>query len=220
MSARTHQLIPNLTRRGSFILFEGCDRSGKTTQSKLLVKKLKSLNVNAKLMSFPDRETESGRLLDKYLSNSIEVCSNEYIHLLFALNRWEAFTKMKTLLEEGTTLVVDRYSYSGIAYSVAKGLKFDWCLNSEKGLLLPDHVFFLYVDAKTLATRKDFGQEIYDTEKFQKNVSDVFHSICRNENNWTLIDGSLSINFIDAIIGCKILGIVENTKYKPIKYIS
>lgn len=34
---------------------------------------------------------------------------------------------METQLKSGTTLVVDRYSYSGVAFSSAKGLDFEWC---------------------------------------------------------------------------------------------
>lgn len=34
---------------------------------------------------------------------------------------------METKLKSGTTLIVDRYSYSGVAFSSAKGLDIDWC---------------------------------------------------------------------------------------------
>jgi dTMP kinase len=34
---------------------------------------------------------------------------------------------METQLKNGTTLVVDRYSYSGVAFSSAKGLDIEWC---------------------------------------------------------------------------------------------
>lgn len=57
---------------------------------------------------------------------------------------------MQKLLEGGTHLIVDRYVYSGIAYSAAKGnrhLTREWCSPAEQGLLAPDAVFFLQVDA-------------------------------------------------------------------------
>lgn len=34
---------------------------------------------------------------------------------------------MESKLKSGTTLVVDRYSYSGVAFSAAKGLDVEWC---------------------------------------------------------------------------------------------
>ena len=54
-------------------------------------------------------------------------------------------------LETGESIVSDRYAYSGVCYSVAKGLNFDWCLGADRGLLRPDLVFYINLSAKTLA---------------------------------------------------------------------
>lgn len=77
----------------------------------------------AKYINFPDRTTKSGELINAFLTNQQEF-SDETIHLLFTLNRWEAKCSMENLLKSGTTLIVDRYSYSGVAYSAAKGFIF------------------------------------------------------------------------------------------------
>ena len=53
---------------------------------------------------------------------------------------------MKEKLDAGINLVLDRYSYSGTAYTSAKGIDYDWCMNSEKGLLKPDIIVYLTVD--------------------------------------------------------------------------
>lgn len=71
-------------------------------------------------MHFPSRTTEIGSTINSYLKNSKEL-NDQVIHLLFSANRWEFLKEMQDLLNAGTTLVVDRYSYSGVAYSVAKG---------------------------------------------------------------------------------------------------
>ena len=42
------------------------------------------------------------------------------IHLLFAANRWEAAANIRKKLAEGVTIVCDRYSYSGVAFTSAK----------------------------------------------------------------------------------------------------
>lgn len=47
--------------------------------------------------------------------------SDEAIHLLFSANRWERANNIMKLLEAGTTLIVDRYCYSGVAFSASKG---------------------------------------------------------------------------------------------------
>lgn len=45
-----------LVNRGALIVFEGCDRSGKTTQCKKLVEALKMLNIPAEYMNFPSKQ--------------------------------------------------------------------------------------------------------------------------------------------------------------------
>ena len=63
---------------------------------------------------------------------------------------------MEALLKRGVHLIVDRYSYSGVAYSAAKGLPHlsrQWCSSMEQGLLAPDAVFFLHVDAEAARAR-------------------------------------------------------------------
>lgn len=106
--------------RGALIVIEGVDRSGKSTQCKKLVHSLEKINIKSKLITFPDRTTETGKVIDEYLRNKERKLSDEAIHLLFAANRWENYEKMKSLLHDGVTLVVDRYSYSGIVFSAAK----------------------------------------------------------------------------------------------------
>ena len=43
------------------------------------------------------------------------------VHELFSLNRWECKNDIEHLLASGTTLIVDRYAYSGVVYTAAKG---------------------------------------------------------------------------------------------------
>lgn len=113
-------------------------------------------------MNFPDRTTECGALINSFLTNKQEF-DGETIHLLFTINRWEAMKKMEKLLKDGVTLIVDRYSYSGVAFSAAKGLDLEWCKAPEKGLLKPDLVFLLDLPSHALANRGGFGDERYVT---------------------------------------------------------
>lgn len=107
-------------KRGAFIVLEGVDRAGKSTQAKKLVESLNKKRIPAELIAFPDRTTHTGKLISEYLSDSNYKLNDFAIHLLFTANRWENVDKMKKLLAEGTTLIVDRYSYSGVAFSAAK----------------------------------------------------------------------------------------------------
>ena len=70
-------------------MFEGCDRSGKTTVCKKLVEyfNLKQKET-AIFMRFPDRSTEVGIAINSYLKGQRNL-DDHVIHLLFSANRWE-----------------------------------------------------------------------------------------------------------------------------------
>jgi dTMP kinase len=106
--------------RGKFIVFEGLDRSGKSTQTKLLTEYL-SQRSNTELIGFPNRQSEIGSMINKYLTSQVEV-SHQAIHLLFSANRWESMADIEKKLSSGINICCDRYYYSGVAYSTAKGL--------------------------------------------------------------------------------------------------
>ena len=74
--------------RGAFILFEGVDRCGKTTQARRLVGALNDAGKAAVFMNFPDRATAIGRQISAYLSSAEEL-DDRAVHLLFSANRWE-----------------------------------------------------------------------------------------------------------------------------------
>ncbi|KAL2148439.1 hypothetical protein VTH82DRAFT_2359, partial [Thermothelomyces myriococcoides] len=75
--------------RGALVVLEGLDRSGKTTQVKLLEQRFVELGRKVKVMRFPDRTTPIGRMIDSYLKSQVEM-EDHVIHLLFSANRWEA----------------------------------------------------------------------------------------------------------------------------------
>ena len=96
---------------------------------------------------------------------------------------WFFRDEIKQLLESGFTVIADRYYYSGIAYSYAKGLDLEWCKSCEDGLLKPDVVFFLDISPQIAQTRGNYGQEIFENVQFQERVSNAYR-ILYNENKW------------------------------------
>ena len=87
-------------KRGCFILFEGVDRCGKTTQCQRLVEFLKKEGRSVEFMRFPERSTVIGKTINSYLTNGIDM-NDEAIHLLFSANRWELSTQIKEKLAVG-----------------------------------------------------------------------------------------------------------------------
>ena len=129
-----------------------------------------------------DRATPIGQSIDAYLKGASQA-EDHAIHLLFAANRWEASQEIRTkILEAGTTLVVDRYSYSGAVYSAAKlrpDLSLEWAWSQEVGLPRPDVVVFLTVSAGVAAKRGGFGEERYETDLMQGRVRGMFEELWR-----------------------------------------
>lgn len=135
--------------RGAFVLLEGVDRCGKTTQCGLLLKHLVTLGVAAAAMRFPDRTTSVGQLINGYLASGQDL-DDRAVHLLFSANRWEAAPKLRETLASGKTIVCDQYAYSEVAFSSSKKfedkndeLTIDWCKSPDLGLPAPDVVIFL-----------------------------------------------------------------------------
>lgn len=177
--------------RGALIVFEGCDRSGKSTQCNLLLKSLEEKGHSVKLLKFPDRTTVIGKMIDDYLSCKKEV-DDHAVHLLFSANRWENVQMMKDLLFSGTTVLVDRYAYSGVAFTAAKqGFDIEWCKCSDMGLPRPDAVLYLTLSSEAAAKRGGFGVERYEQTDFQKKVAANFDKL--KDEDWRVIDADKSV---------------------------
>ena len=183
--------MKGLRSRGAFIVFEGCDRSGKTTQVQRVIKHLNEGSGDktevAKMMRFPDRTTQIGQMIDRYLKGSANL-DDHVIHLLFSTNRWEKVADLRKTLESGTHVIVDRYAFSGVAFSGAKpNLSMEWCRQSDRGLPKPDLVCFLDVSAEEAAKRGGFGDERYEKAEFQQKVRQNYN-LMMDPEYWTTID--------------------------------
>lgn len=205
-------------KRGVFILFEGIDRCGKSTQSALLAKYLATRPTKnndsqqqdgddghsaAELIRFPDRTSTIGTLINSYLASTTDM-SDQTIHLLFSANRWEAAKGLENKLKKGQHLVCDRYAYSGVAFSSAKGLSLDWCKAGDVGLPAPDCVIYLDMPVEDAAKRGNFGEERYEKIDFQLKVRDRFMSLMKEDEQrlpWYLLDARKSIEELQAEVG-------------------
>ncbi|KAF2665458.1 thymidylate kinase [Microthyrium microscopicum] len=174
--------------RGIFIVIEGLDKAGKSTQCARLVANIRDkLNKPVVQMRFPDRTTPTGKMINDYLKGDTEV-DDHTIHLLFSANRWEAAPRIRELLLNGTSVVVDRYYWSGIVYSLAKerdDLTFKWARGCDIGLPMPDRCFFLDLDP-TLARQRGggYGEERYEKEAVQLKVREKFEFVFKKEDHY------------------------------------
>ncbi|KAK9099615.1 hypothetical protein Syun_026660 [Stephania yunnanensis] len=199
----------NVNVRGALIVLEGLDRSGKTSQCSRLHSYLAEQGIPAELWRFPDRNTCVGQMISSYLANKSQL-DDQAVHLLFSANRWEKRSLMENKLKSGTTLIVDRYSYSGVAFSSAKGLDIEWCKAPERGLLAPDLVLYLDISPEEAAKRGGYGGERYEQLEFQRQVSQQYRIL--RDGTWKIIDACLPVEDVekqlrklvfDCIIACR-----------------
>ncbi|KAG2487939.1 hypothetical protein HYH03_013518 [Edaphochlamys debaryana] len=98
---------------------------------------------------------------------------------------------MLRLLASGTTLVLDRYSYSGVAYTAAKGvghLDTSYCRSVEVGLPAADLVVLMRLSAEEGAARGGYGQERYEKLDFQRKVAEQFAALV--DGQWLGVDAT------------------------------
>lgn len=198
-------MASNTNPRGHLIVFEGLDRSGKSTQCTKLVEHLRSQGKNVFHQRFPDRTTVIGQMINNYLSGASQQ-EDHAIHLLFSANRWEAAETIKRHIEAGTTVVVDRYYYSGCVYSAAKQnptMDLAWCRHPEVGLPRPDLCLFLDISAEDAAKRGGFGTERYEKQEMQDRVRDLFAELRTHHNEGediVVVDASGSVEEVEKAI--------------------
>ncbi len=193
--------------RGMLIAVEGGDRGGKSTQCARIVEHLNAGGESAELFKFPDRTTPIGALIDAYLQCKIEVAAAA-VPLLFSANRWECAERLEALLSSGTHVVLDRYAYSGVAYSAARGLPLAWCKAPDAGLPQPDLVLEVVLPDEERTTRAGFGGERYEQDEMQRAVALRFAELRGAEIAsgvaWVPVDGtgdiaSVSGRVLDAL---------------------
>merc|ERR1719383_262168 len=204
-------------KRGSLIIFEGVDRCGKTTQVKKLSERLTEKGHSIYTTRFPERTSEIGQMINAYLQNNKNL-SDQAVHLLFSANRWEYDQILQEKLKSGTTVIIDRYAFSGVAFSAAKGLDLDWCKAPDRGLPKPDMVIQLTVDQNCAQGRGGFGEERYETTDFQSQVRKLYATLEeQNSDIWRRVDGSGTIEQVTEKLSDIVLEVMKSEKTAEIE---
>lgn len=203
-------------KRGLFIVVEGLDRSGKTTQCQHLLEHLQAIDHTVRYQKFPDRSTGTGQMINSYLTNQ-STQSDHAIHLIFSANRWEAINSITAQLKQGTTIIVDRYSFSGAVYSAAKklpGLDLDWAWACEVGLPKPDLVLFLDISEEKAAERGGYGEERYEKEDMQRTVRKLFSQLFQRLEGQGLVVKKIDAGDSVEVVSGRVVGAVEESDRK------
>lgn len=176
--------------KGKIIVFEGIDKAGKTTQAKLLEKKLGRKCVR---IDFPDYSTPVGKEIRQFLDGKRDY-PDEVKMMLLSANRWERKDAIEKIVGKGTTVIMNRYYQSNLVYGVSKGLKLDWLLSLDKGMPKADLVIVIDIKPKTLVRR---SKNVVDT--FEKDLELIRlvkknYRILAKKFKWRFVEGEKSVD--------------------------
>ncbi len=181
---------------GKFIVFEGIDGAGKTTQTKLLAEKINAAGGSPVLTAEPT-ELESGKMLRRILGGEIKKSDCE-IATLFTLDRIahnkDPENGIEALLEAGHTVICDRYYYSTLAYQ-GSVTSYPWVrsLNLDcPEIRRPDLCIFLDLTPEQSLERISNGREkleIFENLETLTRVRESFFSVLTDlDDNIAVLD--------------------------------
>ena len=186
-------LLGSPRMRGLFVTFEGIDRSGKTTQARMLVSALGSDALGVR----EPGGTPAGEKVRDLLKDAAVPLGSEAEALLFAAARAEIVEKViRPALFEGKVVVSDRFLDSSLAYQGgARGLGVDEVERINRfatGGLLPDLTFLLDLPPSTAATRTGESDRFEDEgAALQEAVLDTYSRlIAEDPGRWRRIDAT------------------------------
>jgi len=192
-----------MSKRGRFIVFEGIDGAGKSTQISKLAAKLKKEGRKVFETFEPTLSVTGGSLRDA-LSGNYKRSSTELAAMFLAdrvFHNVNEKTGIKQALEKGYDVISDRYYYSSFAYQgIDSDLKWVMDMNLNcPDIIKPDLCIFLDLDAQSSKSRIDSNRatvEIFEETEIlnsiRKRFFDVF-GILKNENI-CIIDASHGID--------------------------
>lgn len=187
---------------GSFILFEGIEGSGKTTQARMLNRQLSRLSIPTIFVQEPG-STATGRAIRRMLKQRVEIQMNPLTELLlFATARAQLVEEVICpALDKGYIVVCDRYAQSTLAYQgYGRELNLDIveAVNNiaSKGIY-PDLVILLDLATEKGLQRKGKGATVDRFEKedlaFHTRVREGYLEMANsNPVGWLIVDADQS----------------------------
>jgi len=189
-----------------FIVFEGIDGSGLTTQSKILGKYLEKRGKKVFLTKEPT-ENLIGKIIRKILKGQRKL-NQETLALLFAADRSMHMDIIKERLKD-SFVICDRYYFSNYAYQMLD-VDIEYLIQINSRFLKPDLTIFLNVPPEVCKKRIDENREhieIFETletlERIKKNYLEIMERFRREGFNIAEIDGNRSIEEThEAVVKC------------------
>ncbi len=192
--------------KGKFIVFEGLDGSGQSTQAERLTQFLSGMGKKTHLTKEPTNNLIGG-LIRGQLKGEWK-SSPECLQLLFTADRAHHLEKeVMPLIEKGIWVVCDRYFFSTIAFGSLEIDDTNWLREINRLFPLPDKTFFLRVSPKECIRRIEksrFGLELFEKEKKLREIEKEYDKLMSDYEIFSEIDGERKIEEISRDIEKKV----------------
>ena len=191
--------------RGKFLVLEGIDGSGTTTQLDRVVSYVGSLGYAAVATREPSTGPV-GRLLREALLGHLGMpdgagLDGRTMALLFAADRIDHLQReVEPQLASGTTVVSDRYLLSSLAYQAEEAER-EWVLSLARSILRPDLTLFLDLPIEVAAQRRQAAGrpiERYDADSYLAKVAANYRALARQDPMVVTLDGAASKDEVTA----------------------
>jgi len=182
-----------------FIVFEGLDGSGSSTQARLLAEKLEAKGHAVLRTKEPTDQTPVGRLIREVLQHKWEA-SPEGLQLLFCADRADHLKhEIEPALQNGQIVISDRYLFSTIAYGELAVEDGEWLRSLNQHFRIPDLTFLFKLDPKICIERiQGRGNEVELFEKHEKleKIWQNYEKLSTEYENIHVIDADRTIEEI------------------------
>lgn len=205
----------NKNMNGKFIVFEGIDGCGKSTQAELLAKFLEERGEKVLFTREHTRDLAAGKLIEEVVNKKVTL-PPDALQMLFVVDRLDHTQKViKPALDEGKTVICDRYFWSTIAYSNLIG-KMDYFYRIQKKVvLIPEMVVLVDIDPDLAMERMGKrGKDLTIFEKIEKlkKIREGYKWLAKRfKKKCVVVDGSKTVEEIhsDIVNKLKKLKILE-----------
>ncbi len=189
------KMIEN-TNQGKFIVFEGPDGSGQSTQVSLLRDFLIEKGHQAIITKEPTLDSEAGKKIKKVLEKEVEA-SPEELQELFVQDRKEHLENLIIpALKEGKFIISDRYFFSTFCFGAAAGLDMEELIKMNNDFLLPDLTFILNVRPEVCVqriTNRGSKKTLFEVKERLGKVMENYKKMPSRFENVNLVNGEQPI---------------------------
>lgn len=179
-------MLPVDGEKGLFVVFEGIDGSGKSTQARLLYETIVKKGIKAVLTKEPT-DGPFGKKLRQLAQKGRDEITLQEEYDLFMQDRAEHVAKeLLPQLDQGTVVVCDRYFYSTMAYQGALGMDPEAIYNENtRRFPTPDKVLCITVSPTTGRSRITSGRKetpnLFEKEAYLTKVAALFDAMPYDE---------------------------------------